>query len=403
MHAFIVILTVAAAISAYFLFYKGDKKGFLIMSALMLKAGIIYLILGGGMAVQYIAFLAGTLYCFYFMASAGDIVRIRKEYYLALFVLLVSLVFFNGCAGKPEMPAVAGEIKLEFTPGEVYISQDDELIVGSLTGNTIKVFGGDLKEKYKIQAGGYPCDITKQDKKIISADRLSGTVTIYDTVSKETYNVSTGGQFPAAVVYDSKKGLIYAANMGSSRISVIDVAQKKVTGRIESGRWPSALFLSPDGKYLYITCKYTNTIEVAETEKRQIVFTRAQTGTSPVALLQMNKRELAVVNEWEYSYNGKGSVTVFDMAQYRITDSIIVPGGPSGGAVSRSKRHIFLSIPLKDEVVSVNIKTGQIEHTIKFDPGTLPGNMAFSKDGRKLFVASRKDNKLLVIQVNGLI
>jgi len=176
-----------------------------------------------------------------------------------------------------------------------------------------------------------------------------------------------------------------------------------VTGRIESGKWPSALFLSPDGKYLYITCKYTNTIEVAETEKRQIVFTRAQTGTSPVALLQMNKRELAVVNEWEYSYNGKGSVTVFDMAQYRITDSIIVPGGPSGGAVSRSKRHIFLSIPLKDEVVSVNVKTGQAEYTIKLDAGTLPGNMAFSKDGRKLFVASRKENKLMVIQVNGLI
>jgi len=402
MHAFIVILTAAAAISAYFLFYKADKKGFLIMSALMLKAGIIYLILAG-MQVQYIVFLAGVLYCFYFIASAGDIMKIKKEYYLAVFVLLISLVFFNGCAGKPEMPAVAGEIKLDFTPGEVYVSQDDELIVGSLTGSTIIVFGSDLKEKYKIQAGGYPCDIIKQDKKIISADRLSGTVTVYDTVSKETYSISTGGQFPAAVVYDAKKGLIYSANMGSSSISVIDTAQKKVTGKIQSGRWPSSLFLSPDGKYLYITCKYTNTIEVAETEKRQIVFTRAQTGTSPVALLQLNKKELAVVNEWEYSYNGKGSVTVFDMVQYRITESIIVPGGPSAGAVSRSRRHIFLSVPLKDEVVSVNVKTGRTEHTIKFESGALPGNMAFSKDGRKLFVASRKADKITVIQVNGLI
>jgi DNA-binding beta-propeller fold protein YncE len=142
---------------------------------------------------------------------------------------------------------------------------------------------------------------------------------------------------------------------------------------------------------------------VAETEKRQIVFTRAQTGTSPVALLQLNKKELAVVNEWEYSYNGKGSVTVFDMVQYRITESVIVPGGPSAGAVSRSRRHIFLSVPLKDEVVSVNVKTGRTEHTIKFEAGALPGNMAFSKDGRKLFVASRKADKITVIQVNGLI
>lgn len=402
---FAAVTAVAAALGAYFLFYKGDKKGFLIMSALMIKAGIICAIAAPARpAVQYTAFMAGILYCLYFLAAGTDRIKVSgKEYYITALVLILSLVFFQGCAGKPEMPAIKGEIKLDFTPGELYVSQDDELIAGSQTGTTVKVFGSDLKEKYVFQAGAYPCDIIKQDKKIITSDRLSGTVTVYDTVSKEVYSVSTGGKYPSAAAYDSKKGLIYAANMGSSSVSVIDTVQKKVSGKIESGRWPSALFLSPDGRYLYIACKYTNTIEVAETEKRQIVFTRAQTGTSPVALLLLNKRELAVVNEWEYSYNGKGSVTVFDMEKYRITGSMIVPGGPFGGAVSRSKRHIFLSVPLKDEIVSVNVKTGETEYSIKLKQGSLPGSIAVSRDGRRLFVASRTDNKIIIIQVNGLI
>lgn len=402
---FAAIAAVSAVLGAYFLFYKGDKKGFLIMSALMVKAGIICAIAGPVRpAVSFTVFMAGIMYCLYFLAAGTDKIRIsKKEYYITAVILILSLVFFQGCAGKPEMPAIKGEIKLDFTPGELYVSQDDELIVGSQTGTSVKVFGSDLKEKYSFQAGAYPCDIIKQDKKIITADRLSGTVTFFDTAAKEGYSVSTGGQYPSAVAYDAKKGLIYASNMGSSAVSVIDAAQKKVTGRIESGRWPSALYLSPDGRYLYIACKYTNTIEVAETEKRQIVFTRAQTGTSPVALLLLNKRELAVVNEWEYSYNGKGSVTVFDMEKYRITDSMIVPGGPFGGAVSRSKRHIFLSVPLKDEVVSVNVKTGETEYSVKLKPGSLPGSIAVSRDGRRLYAASRTEDKIIVIQVNGLI
>jgi YVTN family beta-propeller protein len=395
-------------LSAYFLFYKRNND--LLSAGLTAGAKSLFLIAvlsSGNTRLFAVAMFAGLLVMLLFAASSDNEKTVsKKEYGVIIGFTLFALVFFQGCNfnNTAIMPSVRGELNFDFVPSEIATDSNDELYVGTERDKFVYLYGTyDKKQRAVYQAGLYPYDMIKDGSKLYIAGKMGGIVTVYDLPTGKRADIDTLGKYPSAIALDKQKNILYAANMGSASVSVIDLNLNKTVKLISTGKWPAGLYLPADGRLLYTACKYTNTVEIIDTEKQQVVFTLAQVGTSPSALVPLGKRDVAVINEWEYAFNHKGSLTVFDRLEYRVKANYLIPGGASSGVLSKSRRYLYMAVPLKDMVVFMDIKKGEVVDEVKFDRDSMPNFMALSGDGRTLYVTCQKQKKVEMISVNGLI
>ena len=247
-----------------------------------------------------------------------------------------------------------------------------------------------------------PVDIIKAGHKLYIANKRSNNITVYNTITDESYNINTRGIHPSAVSYNRVKDVLYAANMGSSNVAVIDMKQNKVTEKIPTGKWPSDLYLTPDNKYLYVSCQYTNTVELIDAMKQKHLFTKIDTGISPVRLVPLNKRHIAIINEWEYAFNHQSTIIIFDTDEYTLKTSIRVDGGIYDGMLSKSKKYLYVSVPLKDKLLFIDIKKRQKVYEMNFENDT-PKWIDLSADGKTLYITGQHTKKLIMLEVNDLL
>lgn len=69
--------------------------------------------------------------------------------------------------------------------------------------------------------------------------------------------------------------------------------------------------------------------------------------------------------------------------------------------LSKSKKYLFISVPLKDRVVFMDIKKRCRVHKLIFKDD-IPKYLALSKDGSTLYVSAQQSKKLYVVSLNDL-
>jgi YVTN family beta-propeller protein len=329
--------------------------------------------------------------------------RNYKEYALFLFVI-VFVFLFSGCSreiSKP--PQIEINYKLNFIPSDVCVLNNEKIFVGAEREKKIAIVNLTTGKINKIiNSGANPVDILVKGNYVYSANKSSSDVTIHNLLNNETINVQSGGQNPSALALNDAKKLLYVANTGSSNVSVIDIPGKKIKSRIYTEKWPSDILITKDYKYLYVPCKYTNVIQLIDAEKERCLFTKIDAGISPAQLLKLNNRHIAIINEWEYSFNQQSTINVFDTKDYAIKYNIRVDGGIFRGALSRSKKYIYLTVPSKDKIIFVDVKKrSKIFEIVKKD--TAPKYIAVSPDGTDVFVSCQTSKEILRIKVNDLL
>lgn len=399
-------------ISVYSSLILRDKKQSIITAVLSLKVMIIWAVTGNAANMPLLEFIsiAGIITAGIAVVSiiVPDKTEIKpKTRFICLVAALVLLVVFaSGCTNNPSrMPAVTGEFSLGFIPSKIISPVKDELYVASERGKFIAVYNTVTKtRKTTISTGYMPVDILICNGKLYSANKSSNTITIHNMETAKEQNIDSGGAYPCALAINQQKNKLYTANLGSNNVAVIDLnaATITVTKKIPVGKWPSDLYLSPDNRYLYVCCKYTNTIQVIDVEKEQPVFTKVDTGISPSKMVPLNRRDIAIINEWEYAFNHQSTIIVFDRVNYNLEYDIMVEGGIFDAVLSKSKRYMYLSVPLTDKVVFVDLKKRETVFELVFKDDT-PRWLALSADKKTLYVASQHTGKIFTISLNGLL
>jgi YVTN family beta-propeller protein len=312
----------------------------------------------------------------------------------------VALFFFSGCGAREKTapPSVTEEIKLDFIPGKILKPNRVRLFVCAEREKRVVIYEAAAKKAVDtIKCGNMPSDIKVKDKLVFIANAGPGSVTMHNFKTKKTETIDAGGAGTCSVIYNKEKGLIYAANTGSNNVSIIDLKTMKVKKKIPTGKWPSYLYYPP-GRSLYVVCKYTNTIEIIDTEKEQHVFTQINAGMSPVKLIPLGSRIISILSEWEY-YNSQTAIIFFDRKNLELVRSINVNGSIFDGLLSKSRRYFYLSDPVNERVVVVDIKSKEKNCEIKLQ-GDTPKWLALSPDGLRLYVACQGSKKIKVIDVS---
>lgn len=334
---FFFLLTALVTAGAFMFFVKKDRDNTVKLAAVFIKASMIWAIMAGfagAGAVFYAVFILSICAGLFILSSARGGIEGNKtrEYVVFVFSLGLLLIFASGCTSSEnmKMPVVSRQMNLNFTASCLTAGDNGEVYAGfERTGAVSVIDTVNGKNLSAFTAGLMPVEIILSGKKIYTANKMSNSVTIYDTEKPAGISVASGGTYPSALALDAVNNKLYVANMGSNNVAVIDLSAPgaRVKALIPTGKWPSDLYLAPDNRYLYVCCKYTNTVQIIDTERGLLVFTKIDTGISPSQLVPLNKKEIAIINEWEYTYNHSSSIIVFNRISYDLEYDMTIDGG----------------------------------------------------------------------------
>ncbi|WP_394235842.1 YncE family protein [Niallia oryzisoli] len=153
-----------------------------------------------------------------------------------------------------------------------------------------------MKEEKKITVGSTPVTtgITSDGKTLVVTLNEENMLAIVDLETEKVVKVPVGNG-PAQVYIDSTNHFAFVANQGtkdapSHSVSVVELASKKVTSTIETGKGSHGVVTSSDNKRLYVTNMFENTVSVIDNAQMKVIDT-IEVGEIPngITIMKNNK------------------------------------------------------------------------------------------------------------------
>lgn len=149
---------------------------------------------------------------------------------------------------------VADPYQLQFSPNGKW------LVVTGLARNQVDVYdAASMRLVKRFPARSMPSHIAFSPDSSMAYATLQGTdkLAAYDLERQAVLWTSEVGKTPAGVIWHNDKLLV--ANMGTDSIVVVDPVDGHVERHIRTGRGAHQMFLSPDGKVLWVNNRVDGT------------------------------------------------------------------------------------------------------------------------------------------------
>jgi YVTN family beta-propeller protein len=170
--------------------------------------------------------------------------------------------------------------------------------------------------------------------------------------------------------------LAYVVGGGSDRaeLTIIDIAQRRVTGRVHIGGQPHGVMLSLDGRNAYVTQTAADRVAVVDARAQRVVGTIAVgRGPGAIALDSMLTGNLYVAD------SVGNTVTVVDLAKQRAIATIpvgkrpssIAIASPASGITNAQDAEVYVANADDDTVSVISAARRQVVATIPVPGGPL--------------------------------
>ncbi|MGH9822548.1 MAG: cytochrome D1 domain-containing protein [Blastocatellia bacterium] len=203
---------------------------------------------------------------------------------------------------------------------------------------------------------------------------------------------SPDGRFAYVPIYGNSGVGLPGTN--GSKMVVIDVAARKITGTVDFGRGvrPHCPVVGPRDGLLYVTTEIENSVTIIDPQTLKIA------GTIPTGQPESHMLAIAPDGKRGYTANvGPGTVSVLDMAARKTIAVIPVCKNTQRIALSVDGRLVFTSDQATPRLAVIDTETNKLKQWIRM-PG--PGyGAAATPDGRWLVIALPVVNKVAVIDL----
>lgn len=115
-------------------------------------------------------------------------------------------------------------------------------------------------------------EITPDNKFVLVSNWCSYDLKVISVQSQETIKTISIGRYPRGIAISADSKTAYVAEMGGSRIHVIDLESYSVS-YIPIGRNPRAIVLSPDSKKMYVTLNLSGKVVAWDLEANKTLGT----------------------------------------------------------------------------------------------------------------------------------
>jgi len=179
-----------------------------------------------------------------------------------------------------------------------------------------------------------------------------------------------------------------AVHSGAGGISVVDLDEMRVVKAIDTGQWPNYAVFSKDGNRLYVSNAGANTISEIDTNSWKIVR-ELKAGKEPEHMvLGVRDHTLYVANK------GDASASAIDLVDGAVKQIYSVGDKPHGIDISGDGQWLFVASNKAGLITRIDLLSGG-RRTIELNPS--PYHLAYIKSFNKVYVSSRKDPKIWVL------
>ncbi len=346
-------------------------------------------------------------------------------------------------AGSPLPLVYASPLEILLSPDEarIYVlcQQTEEVrVLNARTHATVRVIPvGRVPRGMALSATGGRLFVTNS---------WDDTLSVIDTKSLAVIATWNVGAEPSGVVEDRAGNQIFVANRISNDIAVLDARTGVEKKRLMAGRGASYLTLSPDGKRIYATHVYPNAtphrtapeseITVIDTEHAVVVervplhdvagvFHLAISSDGRLgAVAEYHPKNLVPLAHLEHGGAFAYTLTLFGAdvgkpVEIPLDELERYSSLPFGVAISPDKSKLYVTAAGSESVIAIDVE--RLLHFVHTRPrpasgsfaddlsasanyivaripvGHNPRGLAFSHDGRSLYVANRLEDTISII------
>jgi YVTN family beta-propeller protein len=326
------------------------------------------------------------------------------------------------------------------------------LVVASTTEACPLVIRVGAKQSIHAMMGGYcringsqrnptPISGSQVRRRAFITNSDADSVTIIDRDSYQVTKTLKVGDYPHHMIVSLDGRYLYVGNTHSDTVSVIDLATETIVktiplldpynlyyspdqkllvttctrfgrvevhgaddwsqmgtakgwrklGQIQTGKDPNHFAFSPDGRYMYVSNKYSHQLSVLDLLER-ILSQQICTGRRLVDMsIAPGGITLYVANY------GEGRVTAYDTESFKELERIQTGAGAHGMAMTVDGKNLFVSNRDADTVSVIDVASRKVTQTYHVPKG--PDMMEVTPDGRQLWITGRYGSKVNVIDL----
>jgi YVTN family beta-propeller protein len=201
---------------------------------------------------------------------------------------------------------------------------------------------------------------------------------------------------------------LYVSNETGGDVAVVDIASRSVTARIQVGKRPRGVRVSPDGSTVYVALsgspiagpgvdestlppadKRFDGIGVIDVREGKLLRTLPSGSDPETFAITRDGKRMFISNE------DAGTVTVLDIAAGKVIGTIKVGGEPEGVDLTPDGRYVYVTSEEDGNVAVIDTDTLAVAATIPVGPR--PRSTGFLPDGSRAYVSAENDGSVYII------
>jgi YVTN family beta-propeller protein len=235
--------------------------------------------------------------------------------------------------------------------------------------------------------------VTRDGRRVYATNLASGRVSVVDTARKETIASIYTGERCHVVALTNDDSQLWVANIGENTISIVDTVNFRILGTIPVGKGPTGLTFSHDGRYAFVSSQGEKTVGVIDTTTHQIIKT-IPVGANPHFLVVSRDGHVWGVN------TGENDIYVLDPENHEKVGTFTVGDKPQQIAFAYKGTQgplAYVTVGSQNKVVALAGDPKNLKVVDEISVGEGPNGIWSNSEGTRVFVAHDKGNEIRVI------
>ena len=312
------------------------------------------------------------------------------------------LLFTAGCAETTTFlePARIGSFALKpdtqqlgqqqtSLPPRIYVANESTNDVSVIDATTFQPIG----TIPSLNHSTHDLAVSRDGRRLYASNLASGRISVIDTVKRETIASIYTGERCHVVALSNDDSQLWVANIGENTISIIDTKTFRILGTIPVGKGPTGLTFSHDGRFAFVSGQGDKTVGVIDTATHQVIKT-IPVGANPHFMVVSRDGHVWGVN------TGQNDIYVLDPETHEKVGTFTVGDKPQQIAFAfkgTSGTIAYVTVGSLNKVIGLGGDPAHLKIVDEIAVGEGPNGIWSNQEGTRLFVAHDKGNEIRVI------